>query len=74
MSVKIPSIAMQSGQVELALNMGWYGIGCDLTCDVTTGGPVSTNFFSVSHQKKKPSDFAIRHPYKINPFMDASYT
>jgi hypothetical protein len=54
MSGEIPSIAMQSGQAELALEMGWYGIGCDLTCDVTTGGPVSTNFFSVSHQKKSP--------------------
>jgi hypothetical protein len=64
--VEIPSTDMQSGKAVLAVEMGWCGIGCNLTCDVNTGGTVSTNFFSVSHQKKKPSDFAIRHPYKSN--------
>jgi mannose/fructose/N-acetylgalactosamine-specific phosphotransferase system component IIC len=73
MSVKIPSIAMQSGQVELALNMGWYGIGCDLTCDVTTGGPVSTNFFSVSHQKKT-FRFCDPPTIQVKPIIDAVYT
>jgi hypothetical protein len=65
MSKEIPSIAMQSGQAELTLEMGWYAIGCDLTWNLITGGPVSTNFFSVSHQKKL-SDFVIRQPYKSN--------